>query len=456
MVGSAVIVAASLLLSGGLTWFLVRRLETAVSQQGLNQEALAYRARVNSDFRLLKGAIPHLPTDPLGARLLLVDSSANVADDSTGASIGEPVQLLNGGSARFAVSQGTFDLDGVSYQAAWVQVGLARGPKYELVVAKARNQILGAAAGDLVGNLFLAGGVALGLAIAIALFLSRALTRPLRQLARASEEIAAGHYSTRVAIGGSDEVGVVGEAFNRMAEAVERARGLQREFLANASHELKTPLTSLIGFSQALTDGSLPTARDRERAAQIVHEEAERVLRLSQELLDLARVESGQMPMHPEPVDLGSLLRQEVDVLQPRAKARGLGLEVGVPPDLPPVRADPERLHQILDNLLDNAVKYAPEGSTIGISAAAVNGTVETAVDNPLGRYPPDPRRIFDRFYRAEPSRSTAAGGVGLGLAISRELAQAQGGGLWADFGTPGRLRMRLTLPAERDLRGTG
>src|SRR5207302_1520162 len=121
----------------------------------------------------------------------------------------------------------------------------------------------------------------------------------------AAEDIAAGNYSRRVSIKGQDEIGMLGSAFNRMGEAVERARKVQRDFLANVSHELKTPLTSLIGFSQALVDGSLLNENERTRAATIVHEESERVLRMAQELLDLARVEAGSMSLHIPAVDLG-------------------------------------------------------------------------------------------------------------------------------------------------------
>ncbi|HET7339594.1 MAG TPA: ATP-binding protein, partial [Candidatus Dormibacteraeota bacterium] len=117
----------------------------------------------------------------------------------------------------------------------------------------------------------------------------------------------------------------------------------------------------------------------------------------------------------------------------------------------PPVTADAERLHQILDNLLDNAVKYAPDESTVTATARLSGGSVETIVANPAGEHRPDPDRMFDRFYRADPSRSSAAGGVGLGLSISKELAAAMRGRLWADFDDGGNLRMHLTLPASRE-----
>lgn len=279
--------------------------------------------------------------------------------------------------------------------------------------------------------------------------ISRSLTKPLSQLAGAAEDIAGGNYSRRVGIRGPDEIGHLGLAFDRMAAAVEGARRAQRDFLANVSHELKTPLTSLIGFSQALTDGSLKTDEERTRAATIVHEESERVLRMSQELLDLARVEAGTVSFHITAVDLGAQLGQELDIVRPRADAGELSIESTVPVDLPPVAADPERLHQVLDNLLDNAVKYAPRGSSVRISASASNGTVETVVANATGAHRPDPERMFERFYRADASRSAAAGGVGLGLAISRELVVAMKGSLRAEVDSSGTLSVRLLLPAK-------
>ncbi|HKB18908.1 MAG TPA: HAMP domain-containing sensor histidine kinase, partial [Candidatus Dormibacteraeota bacterium] len=195
-------------------------------------------------------------------------------------------------------------------------------------------------------------------------------------------------------------------------------------------------------------DGSLLSDVERTRAATIVHEESERVLRMAQELLDLARVEAGSISMHISAVDLGGQLQHELEMVRPRAGVRNLSLRVNVPDDIPPVAADPERLHQVLDNLLDNAVKYAPEGSTVNASARLSGGAVETVVSNPAGRHRPDPDRMFDRFYRADPSRSAAAGGVGLGLAISRELVLAMKGRMWADFDGAGNLRVHLALPA--------
>jgi len=136
--------------------------------------------------------------------------------------------------------------------------------------------------------------------------------------------------------------------------------------------------------------------------------------------------------------------------VRPRATGRELTLVSDIAADLPPVNADPERLHQVLGNLLDNAVKYAPSGSQVRVGAGADGSTVELTVSNTTGPNRPDPERMFERFYRADASRSAAAGGVGLGLAISRELTSAMKGRLWADYNAAGMLRVRLALPAQR------
>jgi len=469
-------VAVSLLLSGALTWVLVRDLELQAAQDQLDRSAQVDGVLVRHEECLIRpvvrtnvGALPPNAcklddsldfsarlsnlASTLGAdRLILLNKQRVVVFDSAGAdTIGQAIPVVP--SKRVTgVAEARTTLGDQSYLAAAVGILPARDPLSAsyVVVARPQASITGAAAVDLLPRLLQAGGAALLVAMILVLLVSRSLTRPLGKLAAAAEDIAAGRYSRRVGIRGTDEIGMLGSAFDRMAEAVERARGIQREFLANVSHELKTPLTSLIGFSQALVDGSIKTELERTRAATVVHEESERVLRMAQELLDLARVEAGSISLHITAVDLGGHLEQQLAIVRPRADGRQLALELDVPTDIPPVAADPERLHQILDNLMDNAVKYAPEGSTVSASARLAGGSVEAVVTNPAGPHPPDPDRMFERFYRADPSRSAAAGGVGLGLAISRELASAMSGRLWADIDGAGNLRVHLLLPAAK------
>ena len=401
--------------------------------------------------RLNTAVVPGLGAD----RLLLLDSERRVVYDGGADQSAVGVQLPIVQSKRVAnIGEARLSLDGQDYFAAAIKITPGRNPLFAsfVVIAQPQSLAASAAAGDLAKRLLEAGGAALVVAMLLILLVSRSMTRPLTQLASAAEDIAAGNYARRVSIKGQDELGLLGSAFNRMAEAVERARKAQRDFLANVSHELKTPLTSLIGFSQALVDGSLLSDVERTRAASIVHEESERVLRMAQELLDLARVEAGSISMHITAVDLRGQLEQELEMVRPRGSARRLTLELNAPDDIPPVAADPERLHQVLDNLLDNAVKYAPEGAIVNAVARLGGGSVEAVVSNAVGSHRPDPDRMFDRFYRADPSRSAAAGGVGLGLAISRELVAAMKGRLWADFDETGNLRVHLTLPAARQM----
>lgn len=461
--------AVSLLLAALLTWVLIRDLEFQSAQDQLDRQVVGAAAAVKmqecfsrapasagcrqdspADFvdRLNTFVAPRLAGD----RLLLLDSERRVVYDSGGSDT-SGMQIPVTQSRRTAnVFEARSTIDGETYIASALKIPPARDPLYAtyVVLAQPQSQVTSAAAGDLATRLLEAGGVALIAAILLILIVNRSMTRPLTQLAAAAEDIAAGNYSRRVDIKGQDEIGLLGSAFNRMAEAVERARKIQRDFLANVSHELKTPLTSLIGFSQALVDGNLLTDTERNRAATIIHEESERVLRMAQELLDLARVEAGSISMHITAVDLGGQLDQELEMVRHRADARKLALLLKFPDDIPPVAADPERLHQVLDNLIDNAVKYAPEGSTVTAAARLSGGLVETVISNPAGVPRPDPERIFERFYRAEPSRASATAGVGLGLSISRELAAAMKGRLWADFDDSGNLRMHLSLPPAR------
>jgi signal transduction histidine kinase len=469
------IVVVSLALSGALTGLLLTKLEFSNAQEQLARSALAYRMpilRSECATPLVNGNCPagrrvtgpqfeenlrlNLGDFNLRGDRLIVLSKPNRANpvprvvfDSEGTlypgdriDVGGPTNTILGNS----VTERTLNIGDTPYLVAAAQLTGVNNAGYVLV-ARPRQRVAEKAISDLLPLVLQAAGAALLLALMVSPLISRALTRPLGELRGAAEDIARGNYSRRVGLARNDEIGVVGQAFNRMAEAVERSRTQQRDFLANVSHELKTPLTSLIGFSQALMDGSLTSPKDKERAATILHEEAQRVLRMSQELLDLARVEAGQLALDPQTVDLAAQLEQEIELVRPRARARGLSVELRLSQALPPVRADPERLHQILENLLDNAVKYAPEGSEVAISAAARDSQVETIVRNRVGAPPPDPERMFDRFYRGDPSRSSSAPGAGLGLAISRQLATAQQGALAARLDRE-QLVMQLDLPA--------
>src|SRR5438270_381263 len=362
LIAAAGIVVVSLVLSGALTWVLVRNLEFDDAHLQLDRLALLRRAEVlraecltipsgttttcpGGNGRLASRAayedrLRNLAVASGADRMLLVAANRTIVFDSAGSdSIGTKIVL----GAQRKIDQGTVNegnvvISGQDFIGAGVAIAPRRDPDGAagLVFARTVASINSLATGQVVPRPLVAGLAALLLALAIALLLSRAFARPLSELAGAAEEIAAGNYAARVGVTGRDEIGVVGRSFNRMAEAVERARATQRDFLANVSHELKTPLTSLLGFSQALIDGSLQTPAERTRAGTIIHEEAHRVLRMSQELLDLARVESGQISLHPTDVDLKALLEQEIEIVKPRAGERQLALDLRLPTSPPP------------------------------------------------------------------------------------------------------------------------
>ena len=469
LLAAAGIVGVSLLISGVLALVLVRSLEFDSAQLELDQEALTVQPQLLREACAIPpatatAACPNgrvadavtysdrvkalVPNG--GDRIILLTAGNTVSFDSADQAVGLQVQLarvrrVGTGTAN----EGSLQIGGTTYLGSGATLAVRRNPlgANKFVLLRSTASLNGLAIAQLLPIFIEAGLLALAIALALALILSRAVGRPVSELAAAAEAIAGGDYSRRVGITGRDELGVLGRSFNRMAAAVEAARTQQREFLANVSHELKTPLTSLIGFSQALGDGSLRTAEERSRAAEIINEEAERVLRLSQELLDLARVEAGQLPMNPGQVDLRALVEQEIEITRPRALKRSLAVELDAPDRLPPVHADQDRLRQVVANLLDNAIKYADASAPVEIAIQNGAGRVEVSVANRVGGKAPDPERIFERFYRGDPSRSAGAGGVGLGLSISRELAAAMGGRLWAEV-QDSKVRLRLTLPA--------
>jgi signal transduction histidine kinase len=474
LLAALAIVATSLTLSGALIGVLVSRLEVRNAQDQLVRGVSLLRPvvvaadcavrdpvtrkctlRVRNEAEFIEDVSSRIGATTLdGGRVILLDRTSippAVAYDSDGAlPPGTPVSPPGSGqvSGGQRVYTGVVQLGGRGYVVAATRLSGVRFAGW-LLLARPLDAVTAQATPQLLRDILISGAAAMALAVVVTLALGRALSGPLDELKAAAEDVAAGNYARRIRGPGRDEIGVVAQSFNRMAEKVESARRLQRDFLANVSHELKTPLTSLIGFSQALMDGSLQTDEEKVRAAGILHAESRRVLRMSQELLDLARVEAGQITISPEPVDLAAQLEQELGIVGQRAEARGLDLRRELPPGLPPVHADPERLHQILENLLDNAVKYAPEGTRVRVAVEQpAPERLRTVIENQVGAQPPDPDRMFDRFYRADPSRSSGAGGVGLGLAISRELAAAQHGTLGATLNGAGRLAVALELPA--------
>lgn len=280
----------------------------------------------------------------------------------------------------------------------------------------------------------IAGAIALLISMLVGIYLSWAVIHPVKEVTDATRKMAAGDYSQEVEVKGSEETAELARDFNEMAKRVRMTHELLENFVGDVSHELRTPLTSIEGFSQALLDGLYDNEEERKHYLEIINNESKRLFRIINDLLLLSRIDAGEFHLEKENVDLVALLRKVEETFKPKAEEKGIDLELKLPGKAVEVSTDPDRLQQILTNLMDNSVKYTPEGGSIIISARVEVGTASIAVsDNGEGIDAEALPKVFDRFYRIEKSRATKHGGAGLGLSICSELAVTLGGSIEAE-----------------------
>ena len=288
------------------------------------------------------------------------------------------------------------------------------------------GQSQSAALADLAPRLLLAGAIAALAALIIGLIISRTIYQPVQLVAAAARSVARGALQQRVAVAGSQEARELAQSFNQMTEEVERQQTALRDFLANVSHDLQTPLTSINGFSRALMD-DIVDEEGRPNAYRIIEDESRRLLRLVEGLLDLSRIEAGQVRVERAPVALGVIMDHIGDLFALRAEELEVNLAVEST-DAPDALGDWDRIEQVLGNLVDNALRHTPPGGNVTLSARAESETsvsisvADTGVGIPEETIP----HLFDRYYKSD--RPGAQGGTGLGLAIARELVLAQSG----------------------------
>ncbi len=267
-------------------------------------------------------------------------------------------------------------------------------------------------------------------ALGVSLFFSRSVVAPLRAMMQASQRIAEGHYAERVRIDGHDELAQLGVHFNQMTERLEQTEQMRRQLIGDVSHELRTPLTTIKGMMEGLVDGVLPGNAD---TYELIHKEADRLIRLVEDLQELSRVEAGADPIRLTAVDVTTLLATLEKRFRAQFAAKGVGLSCRASSGLPPVSADEDRLLQVMVNLVGNALQYTPNQGTVTVTASLVGRNIEIKVaDTGIGISPEHLPHIFTRFYRADPSRSRQSGGSGIGLTVARHLIEAQGGRLVA------------------------
>ena len=285
--------------------------------------------------------------------------------------------------------------------------------------------------------------VAVLASIGLAVVMGRMLARPLDEVGAAARRIADGDYAARVPRDGPEELASLADSFNQMAASLERQEQVRRDFIANAAHELRTPLTNLQGYLEALRDGVITADR---ATYESLHEEADRLVRLSRSLDALAEGDAGAAPPVLVDVDLAAALAGAIELASPSMERAGLTLEVDIPAGLT-ARVDPDRLAQVLANLLSNAVRYTPRGGTVQVRAERRPGDILVSVANTGDGIPPDElERVFERFYRVEKSRDRARGGAGIGLAIVKQLVEQSGGRVGAES-NDGRTRFWFSVP---------
>jgi signal transduction histidine kinase len=271
-----------------------------------------------------------------------------------------------------------------------------------------------------------AGLTAVIIALILSVFLARSLTRPLRELTAATRAMAHGELGRQVPVRSQDELGELASSFNQMSSDLARSNELRRQMTADIAHDLRTPLSVLSGYLEALRDGVLEPSAERFDA---MFGEARHLQRLIDDLRTLSLADAGELALTPTPVPPGLVLEQAVSSYGPHVAQQEVGLSLEVEPDLPKIEVDTDRMAQVFANLISNALRYTPAGGQIRLGARRQDGHVLLQVqDSGSGIRPEDIPHIFDRFYRGEGARQGEAGESGLGLAIAKSLIELNGG----------------------------
>ena len=286
---------------------------------------------------------------------------------------------------------------------------------------------------------------AFALAGALSFLLTRKVLRPLSQMMEVTRRLSEGDYSARVQVRSNDEVGRLGAAFNRMADNLERIERLRKTMVADAAHELRTPLTNIRGYLEGLHEGVVAPSKE---TFEMLHSEMLRLVKLSEDLLSLARADAAKLDLHSQRFSLRELVDEILEFNRLRFRAKELSSRVRFDPGADMVVADRDKVLQAVRNLVDNAWQYTAQGGELKVSGERVPGGVRVTFSNSgAGIAAEDIPFIFERFYRADKSRSREHGGAGIGLSIVKELIEAHEGEVGA-ASADGQTRVWFTLPA--------
>ncbi len=325
-------------------------------------------------------------------------------------------------------------VEGETVGRVYIRAEARRLPPLEAQFAQAMNRAI-----------VLAGAAALALALLLAGLFARRIVRPLAKLRAANRAVSEGLLDTRVTVQTTDEFGELARSFNEMTAALERLERNRRDMVADVAHELRTPIAALQANLEALQSGAL------ERSAENVTPLLERTRQLSRlvdDLHTLALAEAGQLGLHPERIDVGALVGLALQAYAPMAEEKGVQLRATLPDETLTQELDPDRMSQVLGNLLSNALRHTPTGGWVELEFALDGEAVEISVaDSGPGLSDDEMAHAFERFWRSGRARSRAGGGAGLGLSIAKHLVQAHGGAIRAERAPDGGARFVVSLP---------
>jgi signal transduction histidine kinase len=362
-----------------------------------------------------------------GERLILADRQEQIVADSEAELIGQPVNHSWGPPPALIVYGGM--------PVGTLYVGVPEGGARVIEEFLASNN----------RTLLLVAAVAGLGAVLLIVSLSRRILGPVEALTSAARRMEAGDLSQRVKIASNDEIGDLARAFNSMADGLARLERLRRNMVTDVAHELRTPLTNIRGYLEAVRDDLVKPER---RVIESLYEETLLLNHLVDDLQDLSLAEAGQLRLERQPVALADLVDQAIGAFAPQAEAKGIALHVDAPEDLPLVNVDPRRIGQVLRNLLNNALTHTGPGGEVSVAAVAGDRWIEIKIrDTGTGIAAADLPYVFERFYRADRSRSRATGGAGLGLAIARQLVEAHGGQIAVESKIDEGTQFTFTLP---------
>ncbi|MCA9933292.1 MAG: HAMP domain-containing histidine kinase [Ardenticatenaceae bacterium] len=286
---------------------------------------------------------------------------------------------------------------------------------------------------------------ATAVALLLGALLARTLTRPIHQLTAATQIVAKGELGHQVEVKARDELGTLADSFNQMSADLARTNQSRRQMTADIAHDLRTPLSVILGYTEALSDGKLSGSPDM---YAVMHKEAQQLQRLIEDLRTLSLADAGELPLNIRETNVAELLEQIAHAYQVQVQEKGVALHTEIAADVPDVPMDPDRIMQVLGNLVSNALRYTPAGGTVTLGTAVQEQQVQLTIrDTGAGIAAADLPHIFERFYRGEKSRSQQEDESGLGLAIAKSLVEAHGGTISAASQSGEGSVFTITLP---------